>query len=426
MRTPELTREVVALEVVVASVLTIVTGRALLALARGDRRSTLFVQIVFFLFFVLPLWLDLTVGPPTYTYQRGFVISQADHTTNVIYLGYLLLVPVVLRVAGGAPRFGEPPPQARALGRGVQVFAWASMLALPFVLVLTPSVSSLTQYASYVTKDAGTDTTYQIVLTAVASLAVMGAVLVLTAPNTLPPLRIATLPFLVVGIWVHGKRSIVALALLLMLYMLWTQGVLRGRRFIATAVLSGIVLAGFSYAYQTKVRRIDEGAPTRNQSAAANPLFVNFRIDYGRDAVTRQTIYAELHPDQLRVLEYRGQSVLFDLTFFVPRGLWPGKPYPYAIYATSTMFDQPVRDLGWGTTTSWLEEAIANFSWFGLLLGPLVPALVCRVGDRRHTPFSGVLTTTVASLLLILQVVAYMPVIALWVATVARRDRRAR
>ena len=87
MRTPELTREVVALEVVVASVLTIVTGRALMALARGDRRSTLFVQIVFFLFFVLPLWLDLTVGPPTYTYQRGFVISQADHTTNVIYLG---------------------------------------------------------------------------------------------------------------------------------------------------------------------------------------------------------------------------------------------------------------------------------------------------------------------------------------------------
>ncbi len=421
MTTSSQATEVTVASVVVVCWLTVAVIRAARALARGDQRSILFVQIVFYFFFALPLLLDLAVGPPTFTYQRGFLLSQFDRTTNLIYLSYLAAVPVVFRLVGGAPRYSQAPLHVRPLGRWLQLFCWGAMLVFPFVLVLSPAPEDFTRYAAFVAGEAKTSKSYQIIVTATASLAVVGAVLVLTAPNTLAPLRIATLPFLAVGVWIHGKRSIVALALLLTLYLLWTRGVLRGRRFIAVSFAAALALGVFSYAYQTQLGRVEDSPMARNDAVTASPIYVNYRVDYGRDAVTRQTIYAELHPDELQVLEYRGQSVLFDVAFFVPRRFWPGKPYPYAVYATAAMFDIPPRDMGWGITTSWLEEAIANFGWLGLLLGPMLPALVCRIGDRQRSPFAGLLTVTIASLLLILQMIAYVPLIALWVLAVVRR-----
>ena len=418
--TTDLDRDVVFAEVVVVLWLTVVLVRTVRALARGDRRSILFVQLVFLVFFAAPLVLDLTIGPPQFTHHRGFILGQGDRTTNLIYLGYIAWVPLVFRVVGGPPRFETEAPRLQEVRGWLKVFAWTTMLALPFVITLAPAPEDYARYAAYVGDTAGANRGYQAVVTLAATLAVISGVIVLTAPNAVAPVRVAALPFLAIGVWIHGKRSIVAMALLLTLYMLWTRGVLRGRRFIAVSLASGLALGVFSYAYQAEVRQVDETPIGRTDAATASPVYVNYRVDYGRDAITRQTIYAELHPDELHVLDYRGQSLLFDLTFFVPRQMWPDKPYPYAVYATAAMFDIPVRDMGWGITTSWLDEAIANLGWLGLILGPLVPALVCRIGDRLRTPFGGLLTVTVGGLLLILQLIAFMPLFALWLAAVIR------
>lgn len=404
---------------------TVALRRSVRALAHGDQRAILFAYVVFYVFFIVPLIMDLAIGPPTFTYQRGFVLGQKDRTTNIIYLAYLASVPLVFRLTGGPPRHDRNPLYLRPLGGWLRVFCWAAMVALPFVMVLSPAPEDFTKYAAFVGGKAATAKSYQILLTTVASLTVVGAVVVLTAPNTIAPLRIATLPFLAVGVWIHGKRSIVALAVLLTLYLLWTRGVLRGRRFLAVSFSAALALGIFSYTYQTELERVDTSPAARGEAVTESPIYLNYRIDYGRDAVTRQTIYAELHPDELQVLEFRGQSLLFDLLFFVPRRSWPEKPYPYAVYATAAMFDIPPRDMGWGTTTSWLEEAIANLGWVGMLVGPLLPALVCRLGDRQRSPFAGLLTVTVASLLLILHLIAFMPLFALWVVTVIRRRAEA-
>jgi hypothetical protein len=419
------TLEVTIASIVVMVWLTIMVVRSARALARGDQRSVLFVQIVFYFFFGLPLVLDLLIGPPTFTYQRGFLLGQQDRVTNLIYLGYVAVTPLILAAAAGPRRLHVTTPPMQRLRGGLRVFAWAAMLTLPFVVLLAPAPEEYTRYAAYVGNAPGGNIGYHNVVVLVATLSVVSSVLVLTAPNTPAPLRVMTMPFLALGVWIHGKRSIVALALLLGLYLLWTRGVLRGRRFLAVSFSAALALGIFSYTYQTELGRVADSPATRNDAAAASPVYVNFRIDYGRDAVTRQTIYAELHPDELQVLEYRGQSLLFDLLFFVPRRSWPEKPYPYAVYATAAMFDIPPRDMGWGTTTSWLEEAIANLGWVGMLVGPLLPALVCRLGDRQRSPFAGLLTVTVASLLLILHLIAFMPLFALWVVTVIRRRAEA-
>lgn len=412
---------VVAAQIVVTLWLAAIITRTVRALARGDRRSVLFVTLVFAFFFGMPQVLDLLVGSPMFTYQRGFVVSQYDRTTNLIYLGYVALTPVIMLAVGGPPLVDDRVIPSVPLRGWIRLFSWGAMLALPFVVLLSPEPEQYARYAAFVGNRAGVNPEYHVVVSLAALLAGVAAVVVLTAPNTLPILRVATLPFLSLAIWVQGKRSIVALALLLVIYLLWTRGYLRGRRFVAALLAAVVTLGVFSYSYQSAIRDVGDERPMRQDGLSSSPAYAGFRIDYGRDAVTKQAIYAELHPDEIQILEYRGQSLLFDLTFFVPRSMWPGKPYPYATYVTSAMFGFAPRDLGWGVTTSWHDEAIANLGWLGLVLGPLVPALVCRVGDRRRTPFGGLLTVTVAGLLLILQFIAFMPLFALWFVGVLRR-----
>ena len=420
-------RDLVAMQVAVLVWLTVWMVRSLRALARGDRRTILFIQLVFYFFFAIPIFLDLVIGPPDYTYRRGFVESQFDHTTNVVYLLYLAIIPVLFELLGGRPAAAVREWTASMrLGQWARAFAWIAMLAMPFVLVLAPRPAEYLRYAAFIGTTVEGAEQYHLIVTLSATLAAIGAVLVLAAEDSLAIARVASIPFLSVAVWVHGKRSVVALTLLLILYLLWMRGVLRGRRFITAALLGGLALGVFSYAYQTSVREVGAEGPMRNQSFEASDLYVNYRIDYGRDAVTKQTLYAELHPDERQILEFRGQSLLFDLTILVPRRLWPGKPLPYPVYATAAMFGFEPRDIGWGVTTSWLEEAIANLGWLGMLFGPLVPAMVCAIGDRRSGMLVGILTVSVASFLLVLSLIAFFSMFMLWVVLVVRGRPRAR
>lgn len=420
-------RDVVVLQVIVLLWQTGWMIRSLRALARGDRRTILFVQLVYYFFFAMPQLLDLVVGAPSYLYQHGFIVSQFDHTTNIVYLLYLAVVPVIFEGLGGRPAaVAHEWTVSIRLGTWTRAFAWTAMLALPFTLVLAPHPTAYLHYAAFINRTVAGAENYHVIVTLVASLAAIGAVLVIAAEGSLAIARVAAMPFLSVAVWVHGKRSLVALVLLLVLYLLWMRGLLRGRRFVIAALTGAIVLGAFSYAYQTGVRDVGKDAPVRGQTLASSDAYLNYRIDYGRDAVTKQTIYAELHPEEFHILDYRGQSILFDLTIPVPRAVWPGKPYPYAVYVTSAMFGIAPRDLGWSVTTSWLEEAIANFGWLGIVLGPAVPALICAAGDRRRGMLTGILTVSVASFLLVVPLVAFFSMFALWVVMMIRGRRDAR
>jgi uncharacterized membrane protein YvlD (DUF360 family) len=311
-------------------------------------------------------------------------------------------------------------PLVLDLQRGARVAAWASMLLLPVSLLLAPRPELFLEYATALRDPTAQGSVlYYLVIALVAVLAIIAAVLVLVARSTRPIERVFALPLLALAVWTHGKRSSVALGALLLLYLLWMRGSLRGTRFIAVALSVAVGLGVFSYLYQTRVRdvRVEEQGLRSRQ---ASRFYVNLRIDYGRDAVIKQAIYGELHPERLTILDHRGQSLVFYGLFWVPRSVWPGKPFPYAVYVTAAMMRAPVRDYRWGITTSVLDEAIANFGWLGMLIGPLVPARVCAIGDRRRSPFVAILTVTIASLLIVLHAAAFIPLILLWLLLVWR------
>src|SRR5690606_38485629 len=74
--------------------------------------------------------------------------------------------------------------------------------------------------------------------------------------------------------------------------------------------------------------------------------YTSLRLNMGRDHTVKYTLYKEYVEDDM-ILEHRGQSFLFGLTFFVPRSRWEEKPYPYAVYFVTSVLNMPPEPIGW-------------------------------------------------------------------------------
>ena len=235
-----------------------------------------------------------------------------------------------------------------------------------------------------------------------------GLLLIMTPPKQFLRTLILCLPFLLMVSWIYGKRSIVATILVLIIYVVWSKGFLKGFRFVGIGISVFLILMFFSILYQQNIRYDIFQIDTNEK------VYENMRIDFGRDDVTKFTIYSELNKMNRNILEYRGQSFLYYLTAFIPRDLWEEKPYPYAVYFTTSIFNLPPIPLGWGITTSILEETISNFGWIGILIGPLIITLMCRLGDRKRDPLISLLTLYCTTLILVQHLAAFYSIFIFW------------
>ncbi|MCX7427898.1 MAG: hypothetical protein NTW96_20000 [Planctomycetia bacterium] len=388
---------------------------AVRCLARGDRHSILFVIIILFVFCGVPLAADVIVGCPEYAKYPGFYDASRDGPTSIIYCLYVSSCVLIWWFLG----IGDPTKVSRDRSDAfsspvVQVLCYVLML-LPLVAVfLAPNPSLYAHYGAALDDSVRIDDSVaagHTRVTLACQAAFVGAACLLLWPKR------ANLPLILVGMvmlaWLHGKRNIVAMELLVLFYAAWRKGHLRGSRLLAVGCSVAIVLGAFSYFYQVNMRFI------AGNDTAMSDVYQNVRLDYGRDDVIKLAIYSELYPDQGRILEYRGQSLLFYSAIFIPREVWPEKPWPYAVYVTARMLENPPRSLGWSMTTSVLEEAIANCGWIGMFLGPVLIALICRIGDSCEDRFIQALTVMNACLLLAVHLAAFWTFMLAWVAMVA-------
>lgn len=388
-------------------------------LAKGHRRSVLALIPIHFVLCGLPLLADLVFGRPEYSRFPGFSLVSRDSATHTVYCAYVAAVPLLWwRIGRGRfPRDArtQPTTSARTSSLVLLISLTIGLLSPVVAVLLSPRPSHYASYGAVLDEafrsSEGWDFHHWVTLTSlIASVCFAG---ILASSRRITLLRVITLtPLQLFAIWANGKRSIVAITLFLVGYVLWERGVLRGYRLVTAALLATATFLCFSVVYQSELRGFGAG------SRRTAEVMERVRVDFGRDDVLKLAIFAELNPEQLTILDHRGQSVLFSLGMYVPRSLWSEKPFPYAQYVTSSALLVPPRLHGWGVTTSVLDEAIANFGWFGMLIGPTFLALLCRTGDRSAITFVRVLTPAVATLFLTVQLVAFAPLFLMWCALV--------
>ena len=105
-----------------------------------------------------------------------------------------------------------------------------------------------------------------------------------------------------------------------------------------------------------------------------------------RSMHVRFSIYAALHPKQIHVLDYLGQSILFSLFFFIPRSLWTSKPWPYIDYYMRAVLNlSSLSYVTYHMLASYYPEFVSNFGLLGLPLSIFFTIWISRYFDKRKT-----------------------------------------
>lgn len=397
--------------------LTLVALLAMRRLLMGDRHAVLVVLVGHWVFNGMPLLWDLVYGLPNYRFPN-FARAALDPVANLIHLLFIAGIPPVLAVVG-LPWRRPPisheerlmaPLSAPATDPGAPIMILYGLLVLPLLLALVSPMPSLYLQYGFVADDSiripADMVFFHSFVAMTAILAVTVATTLLTSRDNILRQWMLTFPWALMSIYLMGKRTIIALYLVLLSQRLWDLGILKGARIPIYLVGITLVFAFVSFAYQFSVRSISTA------SIPAEHFYENLRLDFGRDHTTRAAIFAELKAE--KIMSFRGQASLFDLTALVPRSVWPEKPYPYSVYMTSYGMGIPPQFLGWTFTTSLFDEAIANYGWLGMLTGPIFLALLCRLTDGNRTILFRSLGYIVCVLFLAVQLSAFLILFVVW------------
>ena len=136
--------------------------------------------------------------------------------------------------------------------------------------------------------------------------------------------------------------------------------------------IMGIMLIAFSAFYLAVIK------PLSNMTF--DSVYDMLRVDFGRDDVIKYVIYEEFF-EKNHILDYPGQSFFSTLFIFIPRIIWPNKPYSHYQYLTSSILNLPISKLPAGTTPCWYEMTLCNFGYLGYLVGIFGLIIFCYFAD---------------------------------------------
>lgn len=281
-------------------------------LAQGVRASIIFVYFIFYGLYVLPLVSDFVLGMPRYSGQPGFYDATRDTVTRVLYCIFIgCIAPFWLRSDALQLSLKALQQGARQTAASALLFAGAGV---PLILVfLAPQPKLYLQYGFVITQEISfPQLAFHMLMSAATTLAVLSAAAFIVCSRNSRSALTWVAPFIAASIWLNGKRNIVAFAVLLILLTLWYRGELKGRKLLLAVAVATAFLGVFSFEYQSHLRQKDI------KSTSTEEVYDSVRVDYGRDSRVKMALYAELHPTRIQILDFRGQSLLFDATFWVP------------------------------------------------------------------------------------------------------------
>lgn len=399
------------------SLVLVLSGSAFLAgsaVLRGRFHPLNIATVVHSGFAVAPILLEWLWGIPTYKVFTHMLTVNDSRATTLIYSAFtaavsatfLLIAHFDHRRCGSGRRRYVTWSEWKASQRLSRSVLWMGLL-LPVLLALyadDPSLwltyGAVLDSASYAESEVFANALYWSTYISVLS----GCGLLIRGRRNLF-VHIAIFLLLIAALWLNGKRNIVVLAALLVMISLRIAGLTSKRVSYALVFGAVILFVGYSQWYQTQLR------PTLS---AYDTSYEMARMDFGRDSDTRIAIFSEVEPGARPVLESRGQSVIFDLFFFVPRSVWPEKPRPYYHYITAVALKSPLILRPWGITTTVLSEAIANFGISGFVAGPLFVIAIGVFGYRPSSPFVTLLTSLICTLFLSIHLAGFGVLWLIW------------
>jgi hypothetical protein len=390
------------------------------------------VNCIFFAVYLLPIALDLLLRDPDYGHLDGYNDSTSHHPTRIFSAFALCMAPVIwTEFATYGIRFRTR--HSNKTRREATFTLWSKRLLLTTLAVLpllilpfAPNPAIYTTYGPLLAK-VGRNQIEELTFHAYLNQAVLYSVLscfallitVLRSPDKLKPIWVGLLIFLLaIDCFLYGKRAVVALAFSGLVFCLWYTEALRKTFFIPLLACASIFIAVYSHWYQ-----IEFG---RSRVSTFDEFYDSFRLEFSRDHAHKFVIYnAIFDRSDTEILSYPGESLVIYATLPVPRSLWEEKPISYAMSLTCAALGVERHYLGWGVTSSVLDESIANFGVAGFLIGPLVLGMILRTSMKYDLAVFRMVTTVLCLMLMMVHLSSCLPMLLGWLVILFKdRSRR--
>lgn len=179
---------------------------------------------------------------------------------------------------------------------------------------------------------------------------------------------------LILCTWFDGKRTLLVVILLGIVAIDYIKGNFEGFSFFkrCSSFLLVILIYFAVYSLFTNKGHDDD-------------WFTNYFFYFNRLNVEKLAIYDKLYTNKM--LDYNGQTILFNLFFFVPRLVWADKPAMYCKYFTGYAYH--------GDGNHWVSgnyqvnlwgEFVSNFGLLGHFLALAFLIILSRFIIRAKTP----------------------------------------
>ena len=366
------------------------SGYVLFSSRKKSRDVAFYALALFDTVYVLPLLVELFLGKALVSSSYvGFVLSVNDEVTEILYGCFVIIVELFffLFLKKSKP-FSMPIATIAAniqnqLSKNTTViFLSVVFLFAPLVLILLSPNPSLYLFdlGAFDMKKAtvsAVDVVYRkaVHLGDFTTLAFISVIILKIVDKKNKPLykmlRIFGIAIIAIA---NGKRTFVTFLIIVLTMLDFLYGK-KKKYLLLNITVACICLASFfvAYAYVSGKYELN----TNWYSVISEYFFRNNSV--------KVAIYSTLHPDKLRILDYPGQTLLFDVFFFVPRQLWASKPFPFPDYYTSAILGfSNLTTFGWNFQTNIYAEFVANLGFIAFFIAPAVILFMCkRVNESK-------------------------------------------
>ena len=339
-----------------------------------------YIIIILFVFCILPILFNYIIGIPSYNttyWYKPFIAPMKNELISIIYDIYIIFCILFLYFPFVRTKKTLKIKNENSLTsilRNNRIVSLILILSPLFLIIFTNTWKNYLIFNVAASREFSENVNISL-MTPCLLLSLITFFATFYKENITLKKFIFSLLYFFVIVWISGKRFMIAnIIVLLVFYVvnLELKEITRKRLFKLVPIL-GILLVVFSAFYLIKIRPLSD--------TSFDSVYEMLRVDFGRDDVIKYVINKEIINGE-RILDYRGQSFIGLVASFVPRKIWPNKPYPHYMYLTASILSLDKFNLPAGTTPSLLEMTICNFGNAGFIVGILLLPLLCIMIDK--------------------------------------------
>ena len=344
-----------------------------------------FCIIIFYIFNCFPILLDYIIGTPTYnSWFYNIEKAMENKEVAIIYDMYMITVTIIFLLykivySSKRERFKNSLNcNNKIILQKKSMILLMILIFLPHIyIIFTGNLKNFLTYESLATRNISETRINLINIFNQISLVAFFYMYfcVLNFKNN----KILLILYIFSICWIDGKRYIV-LTILLMYVFLYIKSSKIEYEYKKFLKYMFILLCIFTIFYTIYAQNKMENVYKTSEDKIS--FYTDFRINFGRDDVVKFVIMREFI-DNNPILEYRGESILSSIGMMIPRTIWKNKPYPHYRYLSAAIYNTSISEIPSGMTPSILEMGIANFSYLGIIITPLILIVLCYLADKR-------------------------------------------